>query len=125
MRHLGIDFGSKKIGLALSDESGVMAFPHAVVPNNQDFLAYLFALIQEKKVAVVVIGQSLDKAGKPNAIQAAIEDLVVAITLEAGLPVHLEPEQFTTQAALRLQGRTTQTDASAAALILDNYLQRQ
>ena len=34
MRHLGIDYGSKRVGLAMSDESGMMAFPYKIVPNN-------------------------------------------------------------------------------------------
>ena len=44
------------------------------------------------------------------------------LTLEVGLPIHLEPRLYTTQAALRLQGRNAMTDAAAATLILDNYL---
>ena len=84
----------------------------------------IVGLIHEKQVGEVIIGQSLDKDGKPNVVQAAIEALVLDLTLETGVPVHLEPEQFTTKAALQLQGRTTQTDASAAALILNSYLTR-
>ncbi|KKW38995.1 MAG: hypothetical protein UY89_C0035G0020 [Parcubacteria group bacterium GW2011_GWA1_54_9] len=34
MRYLGVDYGSKKIGLALSDEGGTMGFPHTVIPNT-------------------------------------------------------------------------------------------
>lgn len=124
-RFLGIDFGTKKVGIALSDEMGKMAFPHAVWPNDADFQKKLLVLMTEKKVEEVVIGHSLDLSGKANKIQAEIEDLITTLTLETGLPVHLEGEQYTTQAALRIQGRNDMTDASAAALILDNYLTRK
>ncbi len=125
MRLMGIDYGTKKVGLAFTDEGGNMAFPHGVVPNTPKLLDVILGLMQEKKVETVVIGHSLDKTGKPNAVHAAVENLMLDITLQTGIPVHLEPEQFTTQAAVRLQGKNAETDASAAALILDSYLTRR
>jgi len=122
MKRLGIDYGTKKIGIALTDDGGMMAFPHTVVPNDGSFLEYLERLIDERGVEEVVIGHSLDRSGAPNALQAAVEELVADITLRVGLPVHLEPEQYTTQEAVRLVGRTEQTDAAAAAIILNSYL---
>jgi RNase H-fold protein (predicted Holliday junction resolvase) len=44
------------------------------------------------------------------------------LTLNLGLPIELEPEQYTTQEAIRLQGRNEMTDASAASVILNSYL---
>ena len=125
MRLMGIDYGTKKVGIAFTDEGANMAFPHTVVPNTPKLLDVIMGLITEKQVKAVVIGHSLNKDGKPNAVHAAVEALMLDITLQTGLPVHLEPEQFTTQAALQLQGRTAATDASAAALILDGYLTRK
>ena len=122
MRLLGIDYGSKKTGLALTDESGKMAFPHSVVPTDAKLLKIIETLIMKEKVGEIVLGYSLDRDGKPNAVHAAAEELMLDLTLAVGLPVHLQPEQYTTQAAIQIQGRTTQTDASAAALILDAYL---
>lgn len=124
MRHLGIDYGTKRVGLALSDESGTMAFPHAVYENSGSLVRDLAALCAAEGVRVIVIGQSLDRSGKSNPVQAAIEELVTDLTLETGFPVHLEPEQYTTQAATRIQGRSEKTDAAAAALILDSFLTR-
>ncbi|MFM2339528.1 MAG: hypothetical protein RLZZ360_164 [Candidatus Parcubacteria bacterium] len=125
MRLMGIDYGTKKVGIAFTDESGKMAFPHGVIPNTPKLLDVITGLINEKRVGAVVIGHSLDKEGKPNTVQAAVESLMLDLTLATGLPIHLEPEQYSTQAALQLQGRTAQTDASAAALILDGYLTRK
>ena len=124
MRFLGIDYGSKRVGLALSDEAGIMAFPLKVIPNTPNLLKELETIIADKKVAEIVIGHSLDKNSQPNKIQAAIEDLITDLTLATGLPINLEPEQFSTQAALQIQGRNEMTDASAATLILDSFITR-
>jgi putative Holliday junction resolvase len=123
MRHLGIDFGTKRVGIALSDEGGVMAFPHAVWPRDAGLLTAVTALIARERVGHVVIGHSLDRANVPNAIQTDIESFMLDLTLACGVPISLQPEQYTTQAAKRLQGKHDKIDAAAAALILDAYLQ--
>ena len=125
MRLLGIDYGSKKTGLALTDESGTMAFPHSVVPTTPALLKTIETLITKEKVAEIVLGYSLNRDGEPNKIHAAAEELMLDLTLATGLPIHLQPEQYTTQAAIQIQGRNAQTDASAAALILDAYLTKR
>lgn len=122
---MGIDFGSKKIGIAISDDSGVMAFPHEVVPNDKNFLDYVISLAGERGISEIVIGHSLNNKGESNAIHQAVEDFITDITLQIGIPVHLEPEQYTTQQAAQIQGKTVNTDASAAALILDSFISKQ
>ncbi len=122
---MGIDYGHKKVGIALSDESGSMAFPHGVIPNDTKLFSTLVKVIKEKNVEEVVIGHSLDKDGKENKIHASVEELMMHITLELGLPVHLEPEQYSTQQAIRIQGKTANTDAAAAAIILDSFITRK
>lgn len=122
---MGIDFGSKKVGLAFTDESGAMAFPHGVIPNDAKLFPTIIKLINEKKVEEVVIGHSLDKAGKANKIHSSVEELIGDLTLEFGIPIHLEPEHYSTQQAIRIQGKNAQTDAAAAAIILDSYITRR
>lgn len=123
-RLLGIDYGTKRVGVAFTDELGSMAFPHAVLANDADLVKNLCKVISEKSVSEIVIGHSIDKEGKPNSIHEKVEELMMDLTLEVGLPIHLEPELYTTQAALRIQGRNTMTDAAAATLILDNFIVR-
>lgn len=124
MRHLGIDYGTKRVGIALSDESGKMAFPKLVMPNDGKLLETLVAYIKKEAVEVIVIGHSLGRDGKPNRVHKAVEELIGDLTLHTGLPVHLEPEQYSTQESLHIQGRTAKTDASAAAIILNSFLQK-
>lgn len=122
---MGIDYGTKRVGVALSDESGTMAFPHATYANDDLLIARIVALYTEKEVGTVVVGKSHDLDDTPNPVQKDIDGFVASLEREPSLTVVSEPEQFSTQAALRLQGRTEQTDASAAALILDSYITRR
>ncbi len=125
MRKMGIDYGKKRVGIAFTDDKGMMAFPHDTLQNDEKLLQRIILLIEEKNVGEVVIGLSLSKDGTPNAINRKIEELVTDITLHVGIPVHLEPEQYTTQEAIRFQGRTTKTDASAASIILNSFITRK
>lgn len=125
MRFLGIDYGSKRVGTALSDDAGLMAFPHKVLPNDKNLLKALLQIIDTEGVGEIVIGHSLNRAGQVNDIHAKVEELITDLTLAAPIPVHLEPEQYTTQEAIRFQGRTDMTDAAAASIILNSYLTRK
>jgi putative holliday junction resolvase len=124
MRKMGIDYGSKRVGIAFTDDKGLMAFPHDTLQNDANLLDVLVALIAEKKVGEIVIGFSLGKDGKPNEIQSDIEALMTDLTLQVGIPVHLEPELYTTKEAIRFQGKNEKTDASAAAIILNSFITR-
>ena len=125
MRKMGIDFGTKKVGISLSDESGKLAFPHGVVPNDNNLLKHTVSLIESEEVAEIVIGHSIDKEGKENEVHEEVKKFITDLTLETPTPIHLEPEQFSTQQAIKLQGKNDQTDASAAAIILQSYLDKQ
>ncbi len=122
---MGIDYGSKRVGVALTDDQGLMAFPHVVLPNDKKLLDEVLKIIEEKEVGEIVIGYSLGRDGQPNVIHKAVEEFMMDITLAVGLPIHLEPEQYTTQEAIRFQGRKADTDASAAAIILNSYITRK
>lgn len=129
MRYLGIDYGSKKVGLALSDEAGTMGFPHGVVPNSSDLIHQLTTLIAEKQVGSVVIGESRNFNGEENPIAEGARALAVALRERTPATVHFEPEIFTTQEARRYPDGTRMegspdVDASAAALILTSFLER-
>lgn len=133
MRYLGVDYGSKKIGLALSDESGAMGFPHSVVPNTPHTIEDMCALIAKENVGAVVIGESKNLAGKENPIAEAVRAFGNLIIERAGVPVFFESEIFTSAEARRAPAKEAKSrapkkhlavDASAAALILTGYLSR-
>ena len=129
MRYLGIDFGTKKVGLALSDESGAMGFPHGILPNDGRLIDEVLDLIERKGVEAIVIGESRDYAGNENRVAEGAKAFAQLLERRSGLPVHFEPEMLTTQEArrdpegVRTSG-TALVDASAAAIILTSYLSR-
>jgi len=143
MRYLGVDYGSKKIGLALSDEAGAMGFPYSIVVNTPRLVDEICALIAKEDVGAVVIGESRDLAGGENPIAKDAHTFGDLITARSGIPVCYESEVFTSAEARRAPepaeggsasgGKERKTrapkvrvnvDASAAALILTSYLSR-
>ncbi len=125
MKRLGIDYGSKKVGLAATDDGGSLAFPLEVVPNDDSFVAHIEQLVEERGIEEIVIGHSIDNQGNDNEIHKATEVLITDLTLAIGIPIHLEPEQYSTQQAAQIQGRSDLTDASAAAIILNSFIEKQ
>jgi putative holliday junction resolvase len=131
MKYLGIDFGEKRIGLAVSDDEGGMAFPYEVILNDQNLLETIRKIIEKEKIDEIVIGESKNFEGEPNKIMVKIEEFKKALE---GLPaqigktklkINLESEFMTSAQAERIQGKTEMHDASAAAIILQSYLDRR
>ena len=133
MRYLGVDYGSKRIGLALSDEAGTMGFPYAIMANTPRSVDELCALIAKENITVVVIGDPRNLAGDENPIAKDVRAFGTKIFEHSGVPVHYESEVFTSIEARRMPGkekksrapgRNVRVDAAAAALILTSYLSR-
>ena len=146
MRYLGIDYGAKRVGVALSDENGKMAFPHSVIPNlgKEKTAEKIKKICGENGVYKIILGRSLDYKGEPNVIMEKIELFKKALEEISKLPVIYENEVMTTMEAERVlkgerarpqsQSKRKPTekflkmrrklDASAAALILKSYLDK-
>lgn len=123
MRTLGIDFGSKRVGIALSDESGDFALPYGVIENNEHLIREIRELCTINNVGEVVVGDSKDFNGEDNVIMGQITPFVEKLKEVLSLPVELHPEFMTSSQAERLQGKNDMLDASAAAIILSSYLE--
>jgi putative holliday junction resolvase len=125
MKYLGIDFGSKRVGIAVSDDEGKMAFPYSVIANDGKLLEEIQKIIEEEKIGEIVMGESKNFEGEPNEIMAAILDFKKKLEEKFKIKVNLEPEFMTSQQAERLQGKTPMHDASAATIILQSYLDKK
>lgn len=135
MRYLGIDYGTKKVGLALSDTRGSMAFPHMVVPQDVHLVASIKSLCVDKGVRSIALGDGRSASGAENELTQHIERFKIQLETQ-GLEVHLVPEFGTSGAARSGMGEgehrgTLQSkravvnekhDAQAAALILQRFL---
>ena len=95
MRHLGIDYGSKRVGLAISDEEGTLAFPYKIIPNNLELVDMIHNICGEEDITAIVIGESHDLSGKPNKIMGSIEEFKRNIEIELEIPVFFEKEFMT------------------------------
>jgi len=136
MRYLGIDYGTKRVGIAMSDDSGSIAFPHKILPNDMVLIDSIHNICGEEEIAAIVLGESHDLSGKPNKIMGSIEELKHNLEAELDLPVYLQKEFMTTVEARGREGkdqnnarkvtknRQSAADASAAALILQRYLDK-
>ena len=124
MRMLGIDYGTKKIGLAVSDHEGRVAFPFGVVKNDENILAKITAILAEEDIEGVVFGKSLDYSGKPNPVMAKIEAFKERLEIASALPIHFESEFLSSKQARNIHDSGELNDASAAAIILQSYLDK-
>jgi len=123
-RIIGIDYGSKRVGIATSDEGRQFALPHSVITNDDNLVETVRKIAQECDSREIVLGESRNYKGEANTILA--ESLAFKKNLEGqGFTVHLEPEFMTSVNAERWQGKNDLNDASAAALILQSYLDKE
>ena len=119
MRYLGIDYGSRRIGLALSDAEGRMGFPYGTLGS----LGEVVAVIRREGIGTVVMGFP-DVPGRSESPQAReIRRFAGRLERAVQLPVVFESEAYTTKIARR-SSPPEKADASAAALILQSYLDK-
>ncbi len=124
MKYLGIDYGKKRVGLALSDDGGHMAFPCEVLANDGQLLDKVRALIAEHSIAAVVVGHSKNLQGEDNPIQTDISAFCDQLKAACEVDVYLEPEMFSTREAAAATTQKSEKDAAAAAVILNSFLVR-
>lgn len=124
MKYLGIDFGSKKVGYAESDDDGVLAFPMMIAENNKSLLADTLEIIKALRIHTVVIGESLDGKGKPNPIAKAAREFGIKLEDACDVKVVFEKEWYTTAEARKQPEANDNVDDAAAALILQRYLDK-
>ncbi len=123
MRILGVDYGKKRVGVAMSDEGGKFALPKAVLPSSPNLAEELSALAESSGIKTIILGESRDYGGRGNALIVDIHVLERQLK-EKGFEVILEPEYASSVEAERFQGKNEMQDASAAAIILQRYLDK-
>lgn len=125
MRILGIDYGTKRIGVALSDEKAEFAMPYSVIENNSYAMRNVIDLCQKNSVTEVVFGESTNYDGSDNKVMLQIREFADQFTSASKIPVVFEPEFFSSKQAERDIGKDELYDARAAAIILQSYLDKQ
>ncbi|MES2224829.1 MAG: Holliday junction resolvase RuvX [Patescibacteria group bacterium] len=121
MKYLGIDYGTKRTGIAISDDGGEFAFPKCIV-DAKSAIAEIAALCEKEGIEAIVIGKSVASNGIANDIVPQTEAFKEKLAAATGLPVHFQQESFSTVEAHRYQITAGHRDDSAAAIILQRFL---
>lgn len=121
MQYLGIDWGEKRIGLALGDDEVKIASPFKIVSSIEEIVA----VIKEEQVEIAVVGKPLQITNNQFPISKKFEDFVKELTLKSGIMIEQFDERLSSKAADALSGdkkTKADRDALAAMVILQNYL---
>jgi putative Holliday junction resolvase len=131
MRFLGIDHGTRRIGVAYGDDIGVATpLPAITAPDPAKQWAGLGALLRERRITEVVLGLPLNMDGSSGPKAKEVEAFAQQIRSEFGLPVHLVDERLTSYEAestippskRRDVRKAGLVDSMAATIILQDYL---
>src|SRR2546425_604350 len=132
MRVLAIDHGTKRMGIAVSDELGMIAQPLEFIPAVPfaAFLGRLKQILREKQVELILVGmpRSMDGSYGPAALK--VQEFVAALNVAVTIPIKTLDERLTsvqahrylTEAQVRGRQRKGKADKSAAAVLLQGYL---
>jgi putative Holliday junction resolvase len=132
-RILAIDYGQKRLGLAISDEMGLTARPLATLErtNRREDLRRLREIVRQNGVGRIVVGQPLHLDGAQSEMAEEAARFAARIQKELGLPVELADERLSSWEAERVMAETRtkkrnrgRRDQVAAAVILRDYLAR-
>jgi putative Holliday junction resolvase len=132
MRILALDHGSKRIGVAASDEMKVIATPLEFIPAHPfaAFLVRLKELIQDKEVELVLIGLPRNMDGSYGPAAMKVQEFVAVLKEAIAVPIKTWDERLTSAQANRLliaadmrrSKRKEKVDQTAAAILLQSYL---
>lgn len=132
-RLFAVDWGDKRIGLAVSDELGMLASPVGIIARRagkRPPIAELMRQAEALGATGYVFGLPLDPGGDETDRTREVRDVAAKLAARQSLPVRLVDERFTTSAALRsireqggsTRGRKGDVDAMAACVLLDSVL---
>jgi len=129
---LGLDWGTKRIGVAVSDVDQQMAFGRTSIQNisNQHVLEELQNLINDDEIVEIVIGYPLNMDGEKTNSTVKVEEFKALLESNLKVPIKLHDERLTsvesgsiiTSLNIKKENRKKETDIIAASLILKNYL---
>ena len=143
MKYLGLDYGTKKIGIAISDDRASMAFPRDIIINDERHIEFVQHLCDQEEITHIVIGKSIDYEGKDNSVEKHIAKFIKILNPDKKYIIHRMDERMTTSLiatevrhsfqkkqnsknfsknAKSVRDNTRDDDAKVAALILQNFL---
>ncbi|MEW6216562.1 MAG: Holliday junction resolvase RuvX [Candidatus Bipolaricaulota bacterium] len=135
MRVLGLDIGDRRVGVAVSDETGTIATPHGVHTRRSapEDIAQLAQLARQLGAVAIVAGLPLNMDGTEGQQARKTREFAEAVAEGSGLPLHYVDERLTSveadramvEGGLTRRARKKREDALAAVLILQAWLARE
>lgn len=132
MRILAIDHGTRRMGIAVSDELKLIAQPLEYIPAEPfaEFLARLKELLREKEAELILVGMPRNMNGSYGPAALKVQDFVAALKNAVTVPIRTWDERLTSAQAnryllegnVRRQDRKQKVDKMAAAILLQSYL---
>lgn len=122
MRYLGIDYGAKRIGIAISDDAASFAFPKETIPNDVTAIDRLAKMVRDEKIDSIVMGDTRAMNGVDNEITEEAMRFKDALEAHVGRSVSIAREAFSSMEAARFAPKGAHDDAAAAAIILQRHL---
>jgi putative Holliday junction resolvase len=128
---MGLDYGTRRIGVAISDALRLTAQPFAVLDaDSQSLGAELLGLVEDNGIELIVVGLPVAMSGRETESTRGARKLAARVGEITGLPIELADESFTTKTAertliganVRRQRRKQVVDKVAAAVMLQHYL---
>ena len=132
MRILAIDHGTKRMGIAVSDELKMIAQPLEYIPAEPfaDFLARLKTIIRQKEVELIIVGMPRNMDGSYGPAALKVQEFVAVLKDAIITPIQTWDERLTSvqanrfliEADVRRSKRKEKVDKTAAAILLQSYL---
>lgn len=127
---LGLDWGQKRIGVAISDSEKLMAFPKTSIQNNNEAIKKIGEICKKENVNLIVLGYPYNLEGEQNESTVAVEKFAKRLNEELNIDIDFIDERLTsvqsdsiiTSINIKKEDRKKETDIIAASLILKNYL---
>ena len=120
---LGIDYGEKRIGLAVSDESRTFAREFGIL-SPKDFWQQINQLILDNQINLIVLGWPLSMSGEDTKKTEEVASFKEQVAKKTGLPIEIIDERLSSQMAENIIGGNKNVDSLAAQILLQNYLDK-
>lgn len=131
MRIMAIDYGSKRVGVAITDPLCTIAQPLLTLKprSDSDLIKRLKCIADENDVGLILVGNPLSLSGEPTAMSREIARFLRKLSLQIDIEVRMWDERYTSKYAMKrmkslgLSSTKEDIDRIAASVILDEYLQ--
>ncbi|MGK9367679.1 Holliday junction resolvase RuvX [Melioribacter sp. Ez-97] len=134
-RIMSIDYGEKRVGIAVTDPLNIFAYPLTTLDNDANLTANILKLIAEYNVTKIIIGNPLKENGEESKVSPVVKEFSRKLQSATGIDIELVDERYTSNIAQRRIIESVPTkkkrrdkgliDKNAAAILLEDYLRKK